>query len=65
MKLTFLAVLFPKLLVFIFFPGVVMPVCSYNEPTYYFSVYCNSLSTGTNGVTPLGLCCEAVVLQAL
>lgn len=42
-----------------------MPVCSYNKPIDYFSVYCRSLCTGTNGVTPVDFCCEAAVLQML
>lgn len=42
-----------------------MPVSNYNKPIDCFSVYCSSLYTGTNGVTPVGFCCEAAVLQIL
>lgn len=56
---------FFKFLACFFFPGVIMPVSSYNKPVDYFSVYCSSLYTGTRGVTPIDFCCEVAVLQIL
>lgn len=42
-----------------------MPVCSYNKPIDYFSVYRSYFCAGTNVVTRVDFCCETTVLQIL